>query len=81
MLSVHGGDVSDMLLVGTSFTMMWFFCVWHDFLHGCVVVGCLPLFNNMQNPGYMKENFIIVIESLHIADAGKQQNVSDSLCC
>jgi hypothetical protein len=30
----------------------------------------------VQNPGYMKENFIIVIESLHLADTGMQQNVS-----
>jgi hypothetical protein len=28
----------------------------------------------------MKENFIIVIESLHLADAGMQHNVSHSLC-
>jgi hypothetical protein len=33
----------------------------------------------MQNPGYMKENFIIVIESLHLADTGMQQNVSHDL--
>lgn len=28
-----------------------------------------------QNPGYMKENFMICIESLHIADTGEQENV------
>lgn len=28
-----------------------------------------------QNPGYMKENFVICIESLHIADVGDQENV------
>jgi hypothetical protein len=33
-----------------------------------------------QNPGYMKENFIIIIESLHLADAGMQHNVSHILC-
>jgi hypothetical protein len=44
-----------------------------------VVVGWLLLFVS-QNPGYMKENFIIVIESLHLADAGMQHNVSHSLC-
>ncbi|XP_069684079.1 phosphatidylinositol transfer protein alpha isoform isoform X1 [Periplaneta americana] len=31
----------------------------------------------ISNPGYMKENFIIVIESLHIADTGMQQNVHE----
>lgn len=30
---------------------------------------------NRQNPGYMKENFMICIESLHIADTGEQDNV------
>lgn len=29
-----------------------------------------------QNPGYMKENFVICIESLHVPDTGKQDNVS-----
>lgn len=29
-----------------------------------------------QNPGYMKENFVICIESLHVPDAGDQFNVS-----
>lgn len=29
-----------------------------------------------QNPGYMKQNFIICIESMHIGDTGKQENVS-----
>jgi Phosphatidylinositol transfer protein len=29
----------------------------------------------VQNPGYMKENFMICIESLHIADTGEQENV------
>ena len=28
----------------------------------------------------MKENFIIIIESLHLADAGMQHNVSHGLC-
>lgn len=79
-LSVHGGDVCDTLLVGISFTMLWFFCVWHAFLRGCVVVGWL-LYVNIQNPGYMKENFFIMIESLHLADTGMQQNVSHRLCC
>lgn len=31
--------------------------------------------NAKQNPGYMKENFMICIESLHIADTGEQDNV------
>ena len=44
-----------------------------------MVVGWLLLFIS-QNPGYMKENFIIIIESLHLADAGMQHNVSPSLC-
>lgn len=29
-----------------------------------------------QNPGYMKDNFVICIESLHVADRGEQDNVS-----
>lgn len=29
-----------------------------------------------QNPGYMKENFYIIIESYHIGDCGNQDNVS-----
>lgn len=33
------------------------------------------LFIVLQNPGYMKENFIIVIESYHIGDVGDQENV------
>ena len=32
--------------------------------------------NKYQNPGYMKENFIICIESLHVGDTGTQHNVS-----
>lgn len=31
-----------------------------------------------KNPGYMKENFVICIESLHVGDIGNQQNVSDA---
>ncbi|KAL1110597.1 hypothetical protein AAG570_008125, partial [Ranatra chinensis] len=31
----------------------------------------------ISNPGYMKENFIIVIESYHIGDTGKQENVHE----
>lgn len=30
----------------------------------------------VKNPGYMKENFIICIESMHIADTGSKDNVS-----
>lgn len=30
-----------------------------------------------QNPGYMKDNFIIVIESLHLPDKGDQYNVHE----
>lgn len=48
---------------------------WHAFHHGSMVVGWF-LIIIVQNPGYMKENFIIVIESLHLADTGMQQNVS-----
>lgn len=29
-----------------------------------------------QNPGYMKENFVVCIESLHLGDVGDQKNVS-----
>jgi len=31
----------------------------------------------ITNPGYMKENFMICIESLHIADTGDQENVHE----
>lgn len=31
-----------------------------------------------KNPGYMKENFVICIESLHVGDIGNQHNVSDA---
>lgn len=30
----------------------------------------------LQNPGYMKDNFVIMIESFHIGDVGNQHNVS-----
>lgn len=33
------------------------------------------LFFFLQNPGYMKENFVIMIESFHIDDVGDQHNV------
>lgn len=43
----------------------------------------LPVFENLnffvlgtQNPGYMKENFYIVIETMHYADRGVSENVS-----
>lgn len=39
------------------------------------VENCLLFWK--QNPGYMKENFMICIESLHIADTGEQDNVRD----
>lgn len=32
-----------------------------------------------KNPGYMKENFVICIESLHIGDQGDQENVRTGL--
>ncbi|XP_019763846.1 phosphatidylinositol transfer protein alpha isoform isoform X3 [Dendroctonus ponderosae] len=31
----------------------------------------------ITNPGYMKENFVICIESLHVPDTGKQENVHE----
>ncbi|XP_011503545.1 PREDICTED: phosphatidylinositol transfer protein alpha isoform [Ceratosolen solmsi marchali] len=31
----------------------------------------------ISNPGYMKENFIIIIESYHIGDIGDQENVHE----
>ncbi len=33
--------------------------------------------SKIQNPGYMKENFFIIIESLHLPDKGDQQNVHE----
>lgn len=32
-------------------------------------------FAGNKNPGYMKENFVICIESLHVGDGGNQENV------
>jgi hypothetical protein len=32
----------------------------------------------LQNPGYMKEGFKLVIETLHVGDRGNQDNVSFS---
>lgn len=34
------------------------------------------MWNCIQNPGYMKENFVICIESFHVGDVGNQNNVS-----
>lgn len=31
----------------------------------------------ISNPGYMKDNFVIIIESYHIADSGGQDNVHE----
>lgn len=31
----------------------------------------------ITNPGYMKENFIIIIESYHIGDRGDKENVHE----
>lgn len=31
----------------------------------------------LTNPGYMKSNFFIIIESMHVADAGQQDNVHE----
>ena len=28
-----------------------------------------------KNPGYMKENFVICIETLHVGDTGRMENV------
>lgn len=33
-------------------------------------------YGTSQNPGYMKDNFVICIESLHVGDRGEQNNVS-----
>lgn len=33
------------------------------------------LLSFVQNPGYMKEHFVIMIESFHIDDVGNQHNV------
>lgn len=33
-------------------------------------------FSIWQNPGYMKDNFYIVIETMHYADKGISENVS-----
>lgn len=32
--------------------------------------------DSMKNPGYMKENFVVCIETLHAGDVGDQLNVS-----
>lgn len=46
----------------------YFFIVWKF---------CYTLYQFLpQNPGYMKDNFVIMIESFHIGDCGNQHNVS-----
>lgn len=40
-------------------------------MYMCIHKYCFP-----QNPGYMKDNFVIMIESFHIGDVGNQHNVS-----
>lgn len=58
-------------------TTTWF----HGFVFGdCNYKCCNNLdvtinYKPVKNPGYMKENFMICIESLHIADTGEQDNV------
>lgn len=61
---------------GELVTLWWIFIL--------IVVGLIALeippqlgvvLSHTQNPGYMKENFMICIESLHIADTGEQDNV------
>jgi len=46
----------------------------------CLILCPLPalfmVIGQHQNPGYMKENFFIIIESYHIGDTGQQENVS-----
>ena len=36
-----------------------------------------PLQTVVSNPGYMKDNFYITIETFHIADRGQQENVHE----
>jgi len=46
----------------------------------CFKLFALPV---LQNPDYMKENFILKIESMHIADRGDTENVGNlmfSIC-
>ena len=31
----------------------------------------------LQNPHYMKEKFMLVVETLHVADSGMSENVSE----
>ncbi|KOB69734.1 Phosphatidylinositol transfer protein/retinal degeneration b protein [Operophtera brumata] len=33
----------------------------------------------LTNPGYMKDNFVICIETLHVPDGGDQYNISEIL--
>lgn len=41
-----------------------------------IIINVVLIFS--QNPGYMKDNFVIMIESFHIGDVGNQHNVSRS---
>ena len=40
-----------------------------------VMIGSLCSGVMLQNPDYMKENFVIKIESMHIGDTGDTENV------
>lgn len=55
-----------------------FFDIW--FVHSCSKsTWCylaISFWFNFQNPGYMKEKFKLVIETLHAPDLGLQENVS-----
>lgn len=47
---------------------------------GGVFISILKKWIIHKNPGYMKENFVICIETLHAGDVGDQENVSDISC-
>ena len=42
----------------------------------CFAMNKFFFLSLFQNPGYMKENFFISIETMHAPDKGTQENVS-----
>lgn len=53
-----------------------FYTLFDQVLHSCIFGGF-----HFQNPNYMKDGFHITIESLHLADRGETENVSNFVYC
>jgi len=49
--------------------------LFHKFFRQSLWLMIWSDFSVLQNPDYMKENFVIKIESMHIGDRGETENV------